>query len=384
MFLYLAFKEMWRNKGRYLLISLVVALITTLVLFVAALAEGLAASNIQFLSKLDADLVLYKENADLSIQASRIRLSELNDVARLPTVQSAGPIGSSSATVIFNDGTEMLDVSLIGIEPGKPGTPPAFEGRSPASIQDEQAIIGRNVARQTGLTVGDTLVLQTVQAAEEKLHRLEISGISDGRQNLFRPSVFVPYVVWNRIKPQAEIEPDPTDIFINLIAVKLAEPVDSERMSRLIENRLPDLEAVDRQTAYEATPGYQAQQNTLTTQRVFSLVIGVLVIGGFFQIQILQKVPQIGMLKAIGVPNRTVALTAVAQILAVTLLGVSLGGLGSLLLTLAFPASIPLSFSVDTVAVALGSLLLIGPIGGLVSIRSALQVEPLTALGLTQ
>ena len=38
---YLAFKEIWHNRNRYLLISLVVALITTLVLFIAALAEGL-------------------------------------------------------------------------------------------------------------------------------------------------------------------------------------------------------------------------------------------------------------------------------------------------------------------------------------------------------
>ena len=39
--IYLAAKEMWRFKGRFLLIASVIALITTLVLFVAALAEGL-------------------------------------------------------------------------------------------------------------------------------------------------------------------------------------------------------------------------------------------------------------------------------------------------------------------------------------------------------
>ena len=52
--------------------------------------------------------------------------------------------------------------------------------------------------------------------------------------------------------------------------------------------------------AIQALPGYSAQQSTLNTQGAFTLFIGVLVIGGFFQIQILQKVPQIGVLKAIG------------------------------------------------------------------------------------
>ena len=50
---YLAFKEIWRNKGRFLLVSLVIALVTVLVLFVDGLAEGLGAGNIEYLQKLD-------------------------------------------------------------------------------------------------------------------------------------------------------------------------------------------------------------------------------------------------------------------------------------------------------------------------------------------
>ena len=41
MAIYLSFKELWRGRGRFLLISMVIALITLLVLFVAGLAEGL-------------------------------------------------------------------------------------------------------------------------------------------------------------------------------------------------------------------------------------------------------------------------------------------------------------------------------------------------------
>jgi hypothetical protein len=47
---YLAFKEIWYNRSRYLLIGLIVALITTLVLFIAALAEGLGSGNREYLS----------------------------------------------------------------------------------------------------------------------------------------------------------------------------------------------------------------------------------------------------------------------------------------------------------------------------------------------
>ncbi len=42
---YLSFKEIWHSKGRYLLIAMIVALITTLVLFIAAFSEGLGSGN---------------------------------------------------------------------------------------------------------------------------------------------------------------------------------------------------------------------------------------------------------------------------------------------------------------------------------------------------
>jgi putative ABC transport system permease protein len=53
-----------------------------------------------------------------------------------------------------------------------------------------------------------------------------------------------------------------------------------------------------------------------------------------------------------------------------------------LLLSLGFPPTIPIVFTPSAVWSAVISLLLIGPIGGLVSVRYSLKVEPLTALGL--
>ena len=68
----LSFKEMWRNRGRFLLFSLVIALITLLVLFIAALADGLGNGNREYIQKLNGDLVVFKSNVDLSIGASQL------------------------------------------------------------------------------------------------------------------------------------------------------------------------------------------------------------------------------------------------------------------------------------------------------------------------
>ena len=168
-----------------------------------------------------------------------------------------------------------------------------------------------------------------------------------------------------------------------MAAVQLEDPAQIDAMRQQIQARVDGVQAVDRKTAYESTPGYTEQQSTLNTQNAFALLIGVLVIGGFFQIQTLQKVPQIGMLKAIGTPNAIVALAALLQIVAVTLLGVLIGSAATFALSLGFPPNIPIVFEPRSAAFAVGSILLMGPLGGLVSIRYSLRVEPLIALGLS-
>ena len=380
--LFLAFKEIWRNKGRFLLFSLVIALITTLVLFIAGLAEGLGAGNREYLEKLNADLILFQEDVDLSIPSSRFDRSTLNNVQRVEGVAETGSIGFSNSTIPLEPGQDPLKISLIGVEPGQPGEPPAFEGRGLMGKRDNEAILDKNAALRTGLEVGDTFHIKSVQGTEEKLHPLTVAGISDGRQYSLQPSVFVPYLTWEDIRPKSNAEINQSDLIFNLVATQLENPDDLERMSQRLEDEVSGVEAVDRQTAYESSPGYRAQQSTLNTQRIFSLVIGVLVIGGFFQIQTLQKVAQVGMLKAIGTSNRTIVTVSIAQIVSITAFGVALGCLGTLLLALAFPATVPIVFTPQTVITTVASLLLIGPLGGLASLRILLKVEPLTALGL--
>ena len=79
---YLALKEVVRNRGRFLLVALVIALITLLVLFIAALGEGLGNGNRQYIANLDAQLIVFLEKSDYIIAPSRL---EVNPT--MPTMQ---------------------------------------------------------------------------------------------------------------------------------------------------------------------------------------------------------------------------------------------------------------------------------------------------------
>ncbi len=378
---HLAFKEVWRLRGRFLLFSLVIALITLLVLFVAGLAEGLGSGNREYIATLDAELIAYQDTAELTIPNSLIPAITLKTIRRIAGVQAAGPIAFASAAIPMLN-AEKLDISLIGVEPGEPGEPPILQGGGLLRKSGRDVIIDRTVALMTGAQVGDSLTLRTIQQDEEELYAVRVVGISPSRKYGLRPSVFLPQATWDEIRPRAMLGQSVGELPYNVVAIRLQDPTQLEAVRARIESEVSNVRVVDRVTAYSNTPGYSAQQSTLNTQRSFALLIGVLVIGGFFQIQTLQKVPQIGMLKAIGTPNSTVALAALLQIVIVTVSGVVIGSLATFGLSLVFPPNIPILFEPRSSALALASILLIGPVGGLVSIRYALRVEPLTALGL--
>ncbi|MGD8998322.1 MAG: ABC transporter permease, partial [Anaerolineae bacterium] len=265
---------------------------------------------------------------------------------------------------------------------GKPGEPPTVTGQGLERRNANEAIIDRMTALVTGLQVGDRFNIRSPQGGEEEFYLLKVVGVSESQMYAIRPSIFVPIVKWDEIRPQAAPGRGAEDPACNVAAVRLEDPTQLEVMSRRLVTQVRNIEAVDRKTAYENTPGYSAQQTTLNTQNAFALLIGLLVIGGFFQIQTLQKVPQIGMLKAIGTPNGVIAVASLIQIVIINVVGVLIGTLVTFGLSLVFPPGIPLIFELSSGATAIGSILVIGPLGGLVSVRLAMRVEPLIALGL--
>lgn len=380
---YLALKEIWRNRGRFLLVSLVIALITLLVLFIAALGEGLGNGNREYISKLDAQLIVYQAKSDFLIQASRLGRNRLAAVRRVQGVADAGMLGTSTVTLVLPGEAEPLKVALLGVEPGRTGEPRVVQGQQLTTELAEEVIIDRNIALRSGIGLNDALSIRVTQGTRDEFYKLRVVGITDGQQYSLQPSIFVPFYTWDRIRPKSEAEVNSSNPVANVILVRLDDPAQIEETRRQLTDQVDNIEAATLKEAIQALPGYSAQQSTLNTQGGFTLFIGILVIGGFFQIQILQKVAQIGVLKAIGTANPVVASASIMQIVVITTIGVAIGGLLTFLFSLTFPPTVPIVFNGATSALAVVALLLIGPLGGLVSIRYAVRIEPLKALGLS-
>ncbi len=379
---YLALKEVWRNRGRFLLVSMVIALITLLVLFIAALGEGLGTNNREYISKIDGQLVVFLEKADYIISASRLNQTTLRAVRRVEGVDSAGSVSAANTAILLPD-DKILKVSLLGVESGQPGTPLITAGRSFLTDQSREVIIDQRVVDRSKIQLGDFITIRSTQGTKDEFFELKVVGITSGQAFFFQPSIFIPPFVWERVRPKSEAELNNLTPAINVIVVKLKDPSQAAAMGQKLHDSVENIQVADIQTTINNVPGYSAQQGTVQTQGFFTLLIGVLVIGGFFQIQILQKVPQIGVLKAIGASNTVVGVSAIIQISVVTAIGVAIGGLMTYLFSLGFPPTVPLSFNGNASALAIAALLSIGPLGGLVSVFYAVRIEPLKALRLS-
>ena len=380
MAIYLSFKEIWRNRTKYFLFSLVIALISVLVLFTAGLGEGLATNNKEYLEKLDADLLVFQTNANYSTIESRLDYKKYKRTRRIEGIADAGPIAFSNVKVVVNPSEEPVDVSFIGVEPARPGAPKALLGHDLKSYPSKIALIDQNTADLIDAKVGDKITIKSTQGTEDKLFELTVTGIADGQRYFFRPSIFVSLSTWDKLRPKSDPDNYTTQPVLNIIAVKAEDIVSTSYLENAIPTIIDDVELTDIKTAYESAPGYSEQQGTLNTIKGFTFLIGTLVIGGFFQIQILQKLPQIGMLKAIGAPNRLVSAAAISQIIIVSLIGVIIGTLATFALAVTLPSNVPVYFTASSVTATIITLLLIGPIGGMLSIRMAHKIEPLTAL----
>ncbi|MCL4272107.1 MAG: ABC transporter permease, partial [Anaerolineales bacterium] len=185
---YLAIKEVIRNRGRFFLVALVIALITLLVLFIAALGEGLANGNRQYVANLDAQLVVFLEKSDYIISSSRLETNTARSIRRVDGVDDAGAIYTSSTEIVSLD--EPLKVSLLGAEPGRPGMPPIVAGREFRSGEARETVIDQQVAYRTGIQIGDVIEVRSTQGVDDEFFELKVVGLVSGQSYFFQPTIF--------------------------------------------------------------------------------------------------------------------------------------------------------------------------------------------------
>ena len=364
--MFVALRDLWRSKLRFGLLAGAVGLLIFLLLFLNTLSSTLLGFFIGAIENNSADILVYEDTARRNLQASRIDLSVLDDVAAVPGVSAAAPIGELTLTAEI--GGDLTDLSLWGVELAGPGRPePVVEGRFPGPgevVVDESGVA-------EGFEIGETITL--VPNGTE----LEIVGYVRDRRYAVVATAYFDFEQWVDVF-EAEFPGTPV-VPLSLIGVATSPGEDPDVVADRITAMVAGVEGLDPTTAAAGTPGVDSISQS------FSLIVGitfgivVLVVGFFFLILTVQKLRSFVTLRAIGASTGYLARSLIVQIVLLVLLG-SLIATGVLwAATLGSNPAFPLSVDGRLVLTVTIAVLVFSVLAGLLSIRRIARADPAQA-----
>lgn len=360
-------KEIQRRKFQFGLIALVVALISYLVLMINGLGIGLNEQAGSALRGLNADALVYAKDSDLSVIRSELSAETVNEISRLDGVSESAPLGYVGVNIRDPEG-DITTAALLGYEPGSIAEPRTTGGRT-LTVQDQRGLLAdATFLKASGLSIGDRVTV----ASRLKDFEFTIVGEIDEGYFFFQPVVYLLLDSWREMKYGS------TNSDLPLASIALVKGRD------LVGRETAAYEIVSKDTAFANIEGVQGQQATVNALRAFGFVIGALVIGIFFYVLTMQKVAQIGLLKALGASSAYVFRQLLIQVVLVSALGVAVSVPLAYVSDMALnrlPEAVPIAFTGGTFILTSVLIMATGVIGALFSVRQLVRVDPIIALG---
>ncbi|ARZ67169.1 peptide ABC transporter permease [Streptomyces albireticuli] len=351
--MFVALRDIRFARGRFALMATVVALITTLVVFLYGLTGGLAREATSAVAGLPADRVVFGAPAgaapEVSFSNSALDDGQVRAWRAAPGVRGAEPLGVAMTRLTAHGKAE--SVSAFGTSARL--RPALVAGEAPG---DGGLAVGERVAREAGIRVGDRVTL----GAEE----LTVSGITADRSHGHAPSVWTTLATWQRVGHQA----GPTTLAVTGSG---GPSGDAARTTRAV----PVAEALD------GIDGYAAEHGTLQLVQGFLFVVSALVVGAFFTVWTVQRRPEVAVLKAVGASGGYLVRDALGQAAVVLVAGAGLGAAAGAAGGALASAAVPFELGAATVAVPVAAMVLLGLAGSALAVRRITSVDPLTALG---
>jgi putative ABC transport system permease protein len=362
--MFLAFKEIRHAKLRFGLITGVVVMVSSLVFILSGLANGLATGNSAALDALPIDGMVLSAGSDSQLDRSQLPTDLVEQVQQQEGIDDAQPFGATASNVTIEGKDDVIGVSIIGVNPDSFAAPPADEG-DPLGTEDNGVVIDRTLADE-GVKIGDTLISSPGDVS------LRVVGIVDGRSYRLVPTLFMPIDVWQEV--QAAGSGQNTDIINSVLVQGQSDAI--EALPDAFDNTI----VAGKQQVIESLPGYSEQALTLLLIQVFLVVIAAGIVASFFYIITLQKVPELGVMKALGTTTGYIARNLITQVTLLSLVGVILGVVIAWAMALAVGTTVPYTLNPARIGLFSAILLAVAVLGTVLSLRQVARIDPLDAI----
>lgn len=352
--MFLALRELKRNKLRYGLVGSIMLLLSFLVLMISGLANGLSYDNASLLKNTDIEHFAIAKDAENKLLRSQISKEDITALQKEIGEENVIPFYISMVTLEKNN-NKKVDVSVLASDTNDTFKPEIIEGRLFEKGKDE--VVLDEKAKKKEVKLGD-VVKDPVSQKE-----MTVVGFTKGSMFSHTPVMYT------------------SESFREEIAMKNQKEYNAVALKKETSASFENVKVVEKKTVLEGIPGYKEEQGTLTMIIGFLLVISALLIGVFYYVITLQKTQQIGILKAIGTKSSHLAKSLLIQ--SVLLSAVSMGIAILLMLGVAaiLPEGMPFLLTSTMIIQYTIIFLVISILGTLLSLYQVLKVDPLDAIG---
>ena len=358
--MFVALRDLRHARGRFALMSTVVALVAVLVTFLSSLTAGLARASVSALTDLPADHLAFAMAApdDLpDLTSSRVTQEQWEAWSRVPGVRTAQPLGvvTTRATSQGADGTTVA-VTAFGVEAGSDLAPGGRAG-------DGQVVVTRRGADALAVTPGDTLTLDGTELTVARV-------VDEDAQLSHTPVVWISLTDWQQVGARGG-GGTPVATVVALTTSAADEVAADDAIGTT---------TVTTRAARSAVSSFTAENLSLTTMQAFLVAISALVVGAFFTVWTISRQGDVAVLKALGASTRYLLRDALGQAALILVGAVAVGtgvaaAVGSALATV-----MPVVVSASTTLVPAALLVGVGLVGAAAAVARITRTDPHAAL----
>ncbi|MCO0832386.1 ABC transporter permease [Fructobacillus sp. W13] len=351
--MFLAINEMKKEKLRYGLVIGVILLISYLIFILSALAAGLSNQNTAAVISWDSQSVVMSKDANGNLAQSLVKKQDLP-----------------------GDSDKQKNTDLVGLAQGivkndKDRQSATYVGTKGQSTIKKQIDItsGRNYSAQNEVVLSNKLEQQGF-----KLGQKVQMGLSD---NEYTVVGFAKNAVYN----MAPVVYGSQDNWADIKGVGNQFVGSGLVSQKQLENKNDNLQAYNRQELFNKMPGYSAQNQTFKFMIGFLIVISVVIVAIFLYILTVQKLENLAVLRAQGIPTSYLIKNTLGQTIIMMVAAVVLGATLAALTALGIPASAPILFDSKLMVVTGIALVVTGIVGAIIPMRIIAKIDPVSVIG---
>ena len=372
--MFLALKEIKKEKKRFILIISITVLISYLVYFLMGLAYGLSQDNTSEIERWNAESIVLKSGVNKNILSSQLDKDIYYDyddqeISAINIARTVGDLNGEKS----DDTTE--NFVLIGMRQDSPIYPDIIEGKVP---ENSGEIIGSmSLKNELNLKLGDTIELSSNE------NKLKIVGFSQEAKYSVSPVVYTDLEMASQAmmlfnpnrngEQEIETYTSPTPNMPDLISAIIVHQNNALKSN-------DDVEVIPVDEFILALPGYLAQVLTFGLMIGFLVLISSIILGVFMYIITNQKKQTFAIMKIQGISSSYIGKSVLLQTVILNIIGISIG-LGLNLISAYFlPTAVPFEINGLYYFIIALLMLLFSIIGALFSVSSIAKIDPLEVL----